>query len=128
MKTHLPIEIEAGRYLQGKYASPPAARYGLFALLKPPMRKPLIVMASDGEDWEGLGLPLPQWEHLSVSCQGRCPTWEEMCWVKSLFFDPEELVIQFHPPQSKYVNCHPHTLHLWKPVGVEIPLPPVECV
>lgn len=36
------------------------------------------------------------WEHVSVSPknQKRCPTWEEMCAVKNLFFEPEETVIQ----------------------------------
>jgi hypothetical protein len=70
------------------------------------------------------------WEHVSVSVAGRrrrplrTPTWEEMCYVKALFWEPEETVLQYHPPESEYINCHSHTLHLWKPVGVQIPLPP----
>lgn len=31
-------------------------------------------------------------------------------------------------PRTVHVNTHDHCLHLWKPVGVEIPLPPIECV
>jgi hypothetical protein len=50
-----------------------------------------------------------------------------MCWVKWSFFDDEECVVQFHPPQSKYVNRHPFVLHLWKPPAAVI-LPPVVCV
>lgn len=70
------------------------------------------------------------WDHVSVvpcnrKCQ-TCPTWEEMCAIKDMFFYPEETVVQYHPPQSQYVNDHPFCLHLWKPNcgDKEIPLPP----
>jgi hypothetical protein len=69
------------------------------------------------------------WQHVSVTINSterkveRCPTWEEMCYVKSLFWNDEETVMQLHPPKSEYVNCHPYCLHLWKPDSVEIPLP-----
>jgi hypothetical protein len=46
-----------------------------------------------------------------------------MCFVKSLFWDDEETVIQFHPAVSAYVNNHSHCLHLWKP-PFDMPLPP----
>lgn len=70
------------------------------------------------------------WEHVSVSPknQKRCPTWEEMCAIKDLFFDPEETVVQYHPAHSRYVNNHPYCLHLWRPVGAELPEPPCEFV
>lgn len=63
------------------------------------------------------------WEHVSVSRQDRCPTWDEMCQVKDLFWDGEDCVIQFHPPKSEYVNNHPYCLHLWREVGKEIVAP-----
>ena len=88
----------------------------------------LIVICSDGEGWEENGYPPPAWEHVSVSTAVRCPTWEEMCFIKSLFWDPEDVVIQFHPRASEYVNNHPHCLHLWRPIGVAIPTPPLETV
>ena len=74
----------------------------------------LKVIASDGEGWE----------HVSVSRPDRVPTWAEMCAVKALFWQPEACVVQYHPPESDYVNCHPYCLHLWRPVGQEIPRPP----
>lgn len=46
-----------------------------------------------------------------------------MCFVKDLFWSDDECVIQFHPPHSDYVNYHPHCLHLWNPIGIDIPLP-----
>jgi hypothetical protein len=64
------------------------------------------------------------WEHVSVSCADRCPTWNEMQAVKSLFWDDEDRVIQYHPPQSEYINDHPYCLHLWRPLHVTIPHPP----
>lgn len=66
------------------------------------------------------------WEHVSVSVAGeeRTPTWGEMCMVKDLFWDDEEMVVQYHPAKSEYINCHPFVLHLWKPIDVEIPRPP----
>lgn len=69
------------------------------------------------------------WEHVSVSpcskARKTCPTWEEMCAIKGMFFLPEECVVQYHPPRSEYVNNHPYCLHLWRPVGQTIPRPPM---
>ena len=64
------------------------------------------------------------WEHVSVSRSDRSPTWEEMCQVKDLFWDDTDCVIQYHPPKSDYVNNHPYCLHLWRPIGIELPRPP----
>ncbi len=68
------------------------------------------------------------WEHVSVSLRSRCPTWGEMCAIKNLFWDEDEVVVQFHPAKSDYVNCHPYCLHLWRPVGGVFPMPPAEMV
>lgn len=66
------------------------------------------------------------WEHVSVSVPKahRCPTWEEMAFVKDQFWSSDECVVQFHPPEDLYVNTHPYTLHLWRPLEAEIPVPP----
>lgn len=57
------------------------------------------------------------WEHVSVELFARrLPTWEEMCYVKSLFWDDEEEVVQIHPKESEYVDLT-EALHLWRPVG-----------
>lgn len=65
-----------------------------------------------------------QWEHVSVSCADRCPTWDEMCQVKELFWHDDETVLQFHPRKADYVDQHPFTLHLWRQMGVNAVLPP----
>jgi hypothetical protein len=72
------------------------------------------VIASDGGGWE----------HVSVSFEKRTPSWGEMCSVKDLFWEADDCVVQYHPPKSEYVNYAPYCLHLWRPVGVSIPLPP----
>lgn len=63
-------------------------------------------------------------EHVSVSLQHRCPTWEEMSRVKEAFWPDTDCVMQLHPPKANYVNFHPYCLHLWRPIGREIPQPP----
>lgn len=78
----------------------------------------LAIIASDGGGWE----------HVSVSTRHRIPRWEEMCFVKDLFWDEEDEVIQFHPRKSEYVNCHPNCLHLWRPINQSILLPPSNLV
>jgi len=68
------------------------------------------------------------WEHVSVSLNHRCPTWEEMCFIKNLFWDKEDCVVQYHPAEKDYVNCYPFCLHLWRPIEQEIILPPTYMV
>ena len=77
--------------------------------------EPLIVVWSFGGGWE----------HVSVSYRKRCPTWEEMCRVKEMFFNPEEVAVQYHPRSSEYVNTHPFCLHLWRKRRVDFETPPV---
>ena len=78
-------------------------------------RAPLHIVASIGDGWE----------HVSVSTDGRCPTWDEMSFVHRLFFKPDEEAMQLHVPQDEHINCHPYTLHLWRPaVAGRIPRPP----
>lgn len=69
------------------------------------------------------------WEHVSVTVAypgrqpKRCPIWDEMCFVKDLFWDEEDEVIQFYPKKSNYANLHPFCLHLWRPVDDCLKLP-----
>ena len=58
----------------------------------------------------------------------RCPTWKEMCYVKDIFWNRDECVIQFHPPESEYVNTHPYCLHLWKSLTETHKTPPKDLV
>ena len=64
------------------------------------------------------------WEHVSVSLMHRCPNWYEMCSIKSVFWDDDDVVMQIHPAKKDWVNNHQYCLHLWRPIDQEIPLPP----
>jgi hypothetical protein len=120
MRKVLPEKLEAGRQTTGPFASHSSwGAYGRF-FVQGPCGARLCIVASGGDptDTESQG-----WEHVSISTERRPPNWSEMCFVKDLFWAPEECVIQYHPPRSEYVNNHPHCLHLWKP-PFDVPLPP----
>ena len=93
--------------------------YGNNGVFFVPIDKKIIaqVIASDGEGWE----------HVSVVIledgEEQTPTWDEMSAVKDIFWDKEDTVIQFHPPQREYVNNHTNCLHLWRKTGYDFPLP-----
>lgn len=89
---------------------------GLF--LVPIKNRTWRVIASDGDGWE----------HVSISHRDVLPNWAVMCAIKDLFWSEEDCVVQYHPAKSEYVNCHPNTLHLWRPIGVSIPKPPTYMV
>lgn len=106
---------------------------GFFVIPHPKIANYFIqCQASDGMGWQHVSVSLikqvnvgrykqpAKWVKQMVE---RCPTWEEMCWVKGQFWEGDETVIQYHPPESEYVNNHPYCLHLWKPDSIEIPLP-----
>jgi hypothetical protein len=119
MKKSFPLKLEAGRVRHGLFASRTEdGGYGCF-----------FVTAPSGEDLKIVSTPgdnpaVQGWEHVSVSCRMRCPTWEEMCFVKDLFWCSDEAVVQFHPPRADYINNHPFRLHLFKPTDQELRLPP----
>lgn len=64
------------------------------------------------------------WEHVSVCPRNRCPDWDEMCQIKDMFWNDDEVVMQLHPAKSEYVNIMTNCLHLWKPIDQDIPVPP----
>ena len=70
------------------------------------------------------------WEHVSISIQDgdAAPTWDMMCFIKKLFWDEDDLVVQYHPRKQDYVNIHNVVLHLWRPVHGQLSTPPVEFV
>lgn len=63
-------------------------------------------------------------EHLSVSTPVKTPTWEQMCFMKDIFWNDDEVCMQLHPKKEDYVDNMPYCLHIWKPINKEIPTPP----
>lgn len=108
------------RIRKGEWATASGDAFGAFFVPCELGRPPLKIIATDGHNEEGLA----EWEHVSISLPDRCPTWEEMAYVKALFWSEEDCVLQFHPPRGEYVNNHPFCLHLWRPVGIAVPMPP----
>lgn len=116
MRSTLPAKLEDSRIRRGEMRSDPSdGPYGAF-VVHGPCGCDLKIIASGADEFA--------WEHVSVSTERRPPNWQEMCFVKDLFWEPEECVMQLHPPRSQYINCHPHCLHLWRPTLVPIPMPP----
>jgi len=123
MKKFTPLSLQANRVRTGDWASDESyGLAGMFRLIGPGGAM-LLAVSSGGNPLENDG-----WEHVSVSADKRCPTWEEMCFVKDLFWDEHELAVQYHPPKSDYVNFHPFCLHLWRPNSGAIMLPPTYMV
>ena len=118
MRTNVDGKLKSGRIRSGYFASDDSSLNGAF-LVQGPCGAELKIIASEGNASnisEG-------WEHVSVSCKNRCPNWPEMCFVKSLFWSSEETVIQFHPPESEYVNNHSYCLHMFRDTVQEQRLP-----
>jgi hypothetical protein len=84
----------------------------------------ITCIVSDGKGWEHVSVTVA----LKNGNPMRCATWEEMCFVKDQFWNRDEAVVQFHPPESDYINNHPFCLHLWKPSDREFRLPPANLV
>ena len=105
-------KIEAYRKSIHPFISKKGDNFGLFYI---PFKKvTLKVLCSP--------LGKGEWDHVSVSTHFRCPTWEEMNFIKDLFFSENDTVVQFHPKKSEYVNNHKYCLHLWKhKEGHELP-------
>lgn len=101
------------------FASPAGVNYGAFFV---ECRGVQLTVFSSGTDEE------TGWEHVSVSTRFRTPTWEEMCFIKDLFWRDDEVVLQFHPAKKDYVDNHPHCLHMWRPLRQTIEMPPVNTV
>lgn len=100
------------RIRNGAFGTTP--EYGNNGAFKIPYRGAFVfkVIASDGAGWE----------HVSVTTMlkrggERCPKWEEMAFIKSLFWDDDDLVVQYMVPADDHVNFAQSCLHLWRKCG-----------
>lgn len=111
--------VEKNRKRMGPFRSYPGERQGWVEI--PHRGKVLRCMfCADAEGWD----------HVSVSTGGSKypPTWDDMCYIKDLFFEESECVVQFHPAKSDHINIHKRCLHLWRKVDDVFPMPPREFV
>lgn len=112
------VFLNKHRVRSGLYASDESFGFcGQFAFPLAGESRRVCVIASDGVGWQ----------HVSVSfgpVKGT-PSWDLMCRVKDLFWEPQDWVVQFHPPASEYINNHSGCLHLWRCIdGRQTPTPP----
>jgi hypothetical protein len=115
MRSILPEALEVCR-VNTHFGAPNEGRNGRFVMQGPCGAK-LHINSWDHKKYG--------WEQVAVSTdRKRCPNWLEMCHVKNLFWDEQEMVIQIHPPLSEYVKNSRHCLHLWRPTREAIPAPP----
>ena len=116
MAFHVPEKFRIKKNAGVYNSSQDDGNNGFFIIKSLRLKTPLRVIASDGAGWE----------HVSVSLQHgkRCPKWSEMCFIKELFWDKTDTVLQYHPAEKDYISHHPYCLHLWRPVGQMIPTPP----
>jgi hypothetical protein len=113
---HVP---EKYRKLTGNYSSNESyGNNGHFEFFIGKINKKVKVLCvvSDGMGWEHVSITLPL-------CN-RCPTWEEMCIIKNIFWDETDCVVQYHPSKDDYISNHNYCLHLWKMVNKEFDKPP----
>jgi len=112
MSFHVPEKYRVKTGLMRSHSI--AGNNGQFIISSNGIKHPLQCIASDAAGWE----------HVSVSLRSRCPTWDEMTFIKSLFWDEDDCVVQFHPAKTDHINNHPHCLHLWRPTHGQMPRPP----
>lgn len=100
------------------YGEPGCASGGAFMFASPVDGAEIRFIASAGDGWD----------HVSVSRADRCPTWEEMEFVRRLVFLDHAVAMQLHVPPTDHINIHNHCLHMWRPHFHPIPLPPKDMV
>lgn len=58
----------------------------------------------------------PKWgwlKHISISCEFRYPTWEEILQAKEHFFGDIDCMMII-PKKKDYVNIHRNCFHIWQ--------------
>lgn len=50
---------------------------------------------------------------VNVPTEGRSPTWEELKWVRSFFFDEADVLQMYLPGKSTYIDDNTYWLHLF---------------
>jgi len=93
-----------------QYTAPDGSRHGLYEIPVKDGKVRTFKCVASVHTRPGL----PDLEHVSVQGKKGTPSWEVMCAIKDIFWEPEDEVIQYHPKKSEYVNMHPNVLHMWR--------------
>jgi len=99
-----------------KVVNPTSGREGSEYFIINYKRYHLIVEAHQGDGWE----------HVSVHLDGpqRYPNWYELNFVKELFWDDVETVLQYYHKHDTDISKK-KKLHLWSKQNFEYELPPI---
>ena len=114
------LKTDANKYRRSddfvltRYGNAGNEENGMFTVPSPIDKVDMVVIASVGEGWE----------HVSVSRKNRIPNWKEMQFIKNMFFNDDQTVIQYHVASSDHINVHENCLHLWVPIDQALPVPP----
>ena len=99
------IVPEKYRVKSGIWKTNEGDSFGLFFVSYKTNKTPLKVIAAPSDS---------EWQHVSISLPNRCPTHEEMSFIKDLFWTKDDTVVHFFPKKDEYVNNHRFCLHLWR--------------
>lgn len=126
MRKQLLPELEKCRIVTGMGLYNSSSKDGYCGCFKIPLsrNRTAMVVSADGEGWDHVSVHVEHYRPKMNKYESCTPTWDEMCKIKSMFFDKDEWVMQLHPPKSKNISIHDNCLHLWRPQNKEIPLPP----
>jgi len=117
------LDLNQYRIRRGELSSPDS--YGMAGAFLIPigLKRRAVVVSCNGDIGTG-------WEHVSVHIisgkkkHQETPTWNDMCYIKNMFWSDDEIAIQIHPKKTDYINVHNHTLHLWRSLNQELLTPP----
>jgi hypothetical protein len=63
---------------------------------------------------EPLDLVFPRRWHLSISCERRYPTWEEIGQARDRLLPDDVFMCVPFPPRAHWLSIHPNCFHLWQ--------------
>lgn len=86
---------------------------------------PLLVILAQAAGWEKCTVTKQRKRMLS-SPKPETPSEEDMRTVKSLFFKPEETLVEYHPHSKSSLFPIPHHRVMWRCIYRDFPLPETE--
>lgn len=115
--------LEKGRIKQGEFKSKEGDHFGAFYFILSDQTN-VHVIVDDGEQtgWEHVSATM--WKNRKGKSRPIIPTYDQMQFIKQIFWEDDEAVIQIHPPKDQYVNNHQTCYHLWRNKNQKLELPP----
>jgi len=111
-------DIEPFRVIRGAFATNKAhGNNGHFFI--PYNSKYLLCIVSDGAGWEHVSFRIVN----KKNTRSWIGDYRAMKFVKEMFWEDTECVVQYFPPKKDHINMHDNVLHLWKPTDQELPMP-----